>query len=404
MSSRRSADLPATATAAAPRWTRPIVAATFAVLLGGCGTAATSSQIAPTAAGAEATVVRTERANVLVSTFATGLQHPWGLAFLPDGRMLVTERPGRLRVVDAEGGLSPPVSGVPEVFARGQGGLLDVAVSPGFATDRTVFLSYAEPTPLGGRTAVARAVLDGNALTDLRVIFRQQPDAPGGNHWGSRLVFDRDGNLFVTLGDRFTLRDKAQDLGTHLGKVVRIRPDGTVPPGNPFIGRAGALPEIWSYGHRNLQGAALHPASGRLWTHEHGPQGGDEVNLTLAGANYGWPLITHGREYGSGSPIGQGTSGPGVTAPLLHWTPSIGPSGMAFYTGDLFAGWKGQLLVGGLARPGVYRLELAGEKVRRVERMLDQIGRVRDLRQGPDGSVYLLIDSPTGTILRLRPR
>lgn len=383
----------------------PILAAALAaVMLGACSADAESSQVAGTVQTAETTVVRTERANVAVSEFASGLQHPWGLAFLPDGRMLVTERPGRLRVVDAQGALSLPVTGVPEVFARGQGGLLDVAVSPAFATDRTVFLSYAEPTAQGGRTAVARAVLDGNALTGLRVIFRQQPDASGGNHWGSRLVFGRDGNLFVTLGDRFTLRDKAQDLGTHLGKVVRLRPDGTVPPDNPFVGRAGALPEIWSYGHRNMQGAALHPDTGRLWTHEHGPQGGDEVNLTLAGANHGWPLITFGREYGSGAPIGQGTAGPGVTAPLLQWTPSIGPSGMAFYTGDLFGGWKGQMLVGGLARPGVYRLELDGEKVLRVERMLEQVGRVRDVRQGPDGSVYLLTDSPSGAIVRLQPR
>lgn len=407
MTTHRSAASPeprATAATADPLWARPIAGAALVLVLAACGAGTASSQITPTDQAAEATVVRTERADVAVSTFATGLEFPWGLAFLPDGRMLVTERPGRLRIVDARGGLSQPVGGVPEVFARSQGGLLDVAVSPVFASDRTVFLSYAEPTPQGGRTAVARAVLDGNALVDLKVIFRQQPDAPGGNHWGSRLVFGRDGTLFVTLGDRFTLRDKAQDLGTHLGKVVRIRPDGSVPSDNPFVGRAGVLPEIWSYGHRNMQGAALHPETGRLWTHEHGPQGGDEVNLTRAGANHGWPLVTFGREYGSGSPIGQGTSGPGFTSPLLQWTPSIGPAGMAFYTGALFTGWKGQMLVGGLARPGVYRLELDGEKVLRVERMLDQIGRVRDVRQGPDGSVYLLTDSPTGAILRLLPR
>jgi glucose/arabinose dehydrogenase len=335
---------------------------------------------------------------------ARGLDQPWALAFLPDGRMLVTERPGRIRPVAEDGTVGAPLRGVPPVDATGQCGLLDLAVDPAHATNRLLYWTYAEAGEGGNTVAVARGRLEADALVDVQVIFRQQPDAPGGNHWGSRLVFGRDGTLFVTLGDRFSLRDKAQGLDTHLGKVVRIRPDGTVPPDNPFVGRAGALPEIWSYGHRNMQGAALHPETGRLWTHEHGPQGGDEVNLTRAGANHGWPLVTFGREYGSGAPIGQGTSGPGVTPPLVQWTPSIGPAGMAFYTGALFTGWKGQMLVGGLARPGVYRLELDGEKVLRVERMLDQIGRVRDVRQGPDGSVYLLTDSPTGAILRLQPR
>jgi glucose/arabinose dehydrogenase len=349
-------------------------------------------------------VFRTERTDVVVTEVARGLQHPWGLAFLPDGRMLVTERPGRLRIVDAGGVPSDPVAGVPAVFARGQGGLLDVAVSPSFATDRTVFLSYAEPTELGGRTAVARGVLEGTALRDVRVIFRQTPDASGGNHWGSRLVFARDGTLFVTLGDRFTLREGAQDLGTHLGKVVRIRPDGTVPPDNPFVGRAGALPEIWSYGHRNVQGAALHPRSGRLWTHEHGPQGGDELNVTLAGRNHGWPTITFGREYGSGAAIGQGSAKAGIQAPLVQWTPSIAPSGMAFHNGGAFPAWNGNLLVGTLGFRSLFRLELDGERVVRQERMLQDLGRrIRDVRVGPDGRVYLLTDDPDGAILRLSP-
>jgi glucose/arabinose dehydrogenase len=348
---------------------------------------------------------QTERATLEVSEFARGLAFPWGLAFLPDGRMLVTERPGRLRIVDAQGRVSPPVDGVPTVLVRGQGGLLDVAVSPRFAADRTVFLSYAEPTETGGRTAVASAVLEGGTLRDLRVIFRQRPDFGGGNHWGSRLVFDRDGHLFVTLGDRFGLRDGAQDLGNHLGKVLRIRTDGGVPPDNPFANRAGALPEIWSYGHRNVQGAVLDPRSGRLWTHEHGPAGGDEVNVTLAGRNYGWPVITTGREYGSGMRIGEGTERADIEAPKLQWTPSIAPSGLAFYASDRIPGWRNALLVGALRGQALHRLELDGERIVREERMLESLGaRIRDVRVGPEGDVWLLTDSPDGVILRVRPR
>jgi len=351
------------------------------------------------------TVVATERGSVEVAEHARGLEFPWGLAFLPDGRMLVTERPGRLRIVERDGRLSAPVEGVPKVRTGGQGGLLDVALSPGFARDRTVFLSYAEPTETGGRTAVARGVLDGGTLREVRTIFRQSPDASGSYHWGGRLVFARDGTLFVTLGDRFSLRDKAQDLGTHLGKIVRIRPDGSVPDDNPFAKRAGALPEIWSYGHRNVQGAALHPDGGALLTHEHGPQGGDEVNVARAGRNYGWPVVTFGREYGTGLRIGEGTARGDVEAPLLQWTPSIAPSGMAFYTGDRFPQWKGQLLVGALAFQSLYRLQLDGEKVVAQERMLASLGRrIRDVRVGPDGLVYLLTDAPDGAILRLSPR
>jgi glucose/arabinose dehydrogenase len=351
------------------------------------------------------TTVRSARASLEVGEFARGLQHPWSLAFLPDGRMLVTERPGRLRLVEPDGRLSVPLAGVPTVLARGQGGLLGLVLSPAFATDRTLFLSYAEPTPAGGRTAVARAEFDGTGLRAVRTIFRQQPDASGANHWGGRMVFDRDGLLFVTLSDRFTLRDKAQDLGTHLGKIVRIRPDGTVPPDNPFVGRAGALPEIWSYGHRNVQGAALHPSTGQLWTHEHGPQGGDELNVARAGRNYGWPVVTFGREYGTGFRIGEGTERAGMESPLLQWTPSIAPSGMAFYDADRIPGWKGQLLVGALAHRSLYRIELDGERVTGQERMLEGLGRrIRDVSVGPDGLVYLLTDEPEGAILRLASR
>ncbi len=374
------------------------LAALCAPLLGAVGCATAQPASGPTA-------VATERVQVEVTEVARGLAHPWGLAFLPDGRMLVTERPGRLRIVARDGTLSPPVEGVPAVRTGGQGGLLDVALSPAFERDSTVFLAYAEPTPTGGRTAVARGVLDGTTLREVRTIFRQVPDAPSGHHWGARLLFDRDGALFVTLGDRFSLRDGAQDLATHLGKVVRIRPDGSAPDDNPFARRAGALPEIWSYGHRNVQGAALHPDTGRLWTHEHGPQGGDELNVVRAGRNYGWPVITFGREYGTGFRIGEGTEKQGVEPPLAYWSPSIAPSGMAFYTGDRFPQWRGQLLVGTLSHASVYRIELDGEKVVRQERMLESLGRrIRDVRVGPDGLVYLLTDSPDGAILRLSPR
>jgi glucose/arabinose dehydrogenase len=392
-----------------PRLARRSAVLVPAVLAAGC--ALPSQGAGRPAGGAEAPpapvarVFRTERAELEVDTFADGLAHPWGLAFLPDGRMLVTERPGRLRIVDRQGRLSDPVAGVPAVLARGQGGLLDVAVSPRFGTDRTVFLAYAEPSERGGRSAVARAVLDGATLRDLRVIFRQVPEHDGGLHWGARLAFDRDGHLFVTLGDRFTLRDGAQDLSNFLGKVVRIRTDGGVPADNPFVGRAGARPEIWSYGHRNVQGAALDPRTGRLWIHEHGPAGGDEVNLVLPGRNYGWPVITSGREYGTGLKIGEGTARADVEPPRIAWTPSIAPSGLAYYASDRIPGWRDSLLVGALRGQALHRLQVDGERVVREERMLEALGvRIRDVRVGPDGDVWLLTDSPEGAILRVQPR
>ncbi|HVL59390.1 MAG TPA: PQQ-dependent sugar dehydrogenase [Burkholderiaceae bacterium] len=346
---------------------------------------------------------RTSHGEVRVVEIARGLEHPWGLAFLPDGRILVTERPGRLRIIDRGGAVSEPLSGVPAVHARGQGGLLDVAIGPDFARDRSVFLSYAEPADGNARTAVARAVLDGQSLRDLRVIFRQQPATRGNNHFGSRLVFARDGTLFVTLGDRFGYREQAQSLRDHIGTVVRIRADGAVPDDNPFAGRGDALPQIWSYGHRNVQGAALHPQTGKLWTHEHGARGGDEVNVTEAGRNYGWPVITHGVDY-SGATIGEGTHKAGMEQPLVHWTPSIAPSGMAFYTGDRWPQWRGSLFVGALAARMLVRLELDGERVVREERLLTGLReRIRDVRQGPDGSIYLLTDSRDGRVLRVEP-
>jgi glucose/arabinose dehydrogenase len=340
---------------------------------------------------------------VAVTTVARGLEHPWSLAFLPDGRMLVTERPGRLRIVAPDGALSEPLAGVPAVYAEGQGGLLDVILDPAFEKNATIYLSYAEPGPGGTNgTAVVRARLAGERLADANVIFRQQPKFKSNHHFGSRLVFARDGKLFVTTGERNSERDKAQDLGTHIGKIVRILPGGGAPPDNPFAGRAGALPEIWSYGHRNLQGAALHPETGELWTHEHGPRGGDEINIARAGRNYGWPVITYGREY-SGPAIGEGTAKEGMEQPAHYWVPSIAPSGMAFHDGRGFAAWKGQLFVGALAAAQLVRLVVAPDgKVLHEERIA--IGkRVRDVREGPDGALYLVTDEDAGEILRVVP-
>ena len=342
-----------------------------------------------------------------VETFAEGLVYPWGLAFLPDGRLLVTERPGRLRLIGEDGRLSAPVANVPEVQASGQGGLLDIALSPDFASSSVVFFSFAEPRGRGqAATAVARAKLvpDGESarLDDVKVIFRQEPAASGGRHFGSRLVFAPDGNLFVTVGERGQA-EKAQDLGTHYGKVVRVRPDGSVPPDNPFVGKAGARPEIWSYGHRNVQGAALNPATGMLWTVEHGARGGDELNIPRAGRNYGWPVITYGRDY-SGAKIGEGTAKAGMEQPVYYWDPSIAPSGMAFYTGELFPQWKGNLFVGALAGAALHRLVLDGDRVVGEEVLLRNLGeRIRDVRAGPDGALWLLTDNPRGRILRVVP-
>lgn len=343
-------------------------------------------------------------------TVAKGLDHPWSVAFLPDpqrdGMALVTERIGRLRRVLPDGRLGPPIAGVPPVDARGQGGLLDVALDPKFADNRRVYLSYSEPGSgaEAGRngTAVARGRLEGDRLADVQVIFRQRPKIASTAHFGSRLVFARDGRLFVTLGDRFSQKDQAQVLDNTLGKVVRIEADGGIPPDNPLAGRPGALPEIWSWGHRNVQGAALHPATGELWTHEHGPQGGDELNLTLAGRNYGWPVITYGRNYGSGTKIGEGTEKPGMEQPLTYWVPSIAPSGMAFLTSDRYPGWRGNLFIGTLREQRLVRLELQGHKVVREERLLPALNeRIRDVRQGPDGWLYLLTDSADGRLIRL---
>ena len=341
-----------------------------------------------------------------VVTVATGLEHPWGLAFLPDDRMLVTERPGRLRVVRPDGTLSDPVKGVPAVYAVGQGGLLDVAIDPDFVDNRLIYLSYAEADGDVAGTAVARARLveteEGARLDGLQVIFRQQPKVGGSYHWGSRLVLMPDGTLFVTLGER-NQRDRAQRPDEDLGKLVRIKPDGTIPKDNPFVGRRDTRPEIWSLGHRNIQGAAINPATGALWTIEHGARGGDEINIPEAGKNYGWPIITYGRDY-TMLPIGEGTEKPGLEQPIYYWDPSIAPSGMAFYTGSVFPAWQGNLFVGALAGQALVRLELDGNKVTHEERLLGDLEeRIRDVRQGPEGKLWLLTDNDDGRILRIDP-
>jgi glucose/arabinose dehydrogenase len=338
-----------------------------------------------------------------VQTIAKGLEHPWSLAFLPDKRMLVTERPGRLRLVAPDGRLSEPLSGIPRVYASGQGGLLDVALSPTFEKDRLVYLSFAESGQGGAGTAVARGRFGDGGLENTQVIWRQQPKVGGSNHWGSRIVFRRDGTLFVTLGDRFNHSDSAQDLSTTIGKIVRINPDGSAPSDNPFVKRAGALPEIWSYGHRNVQAAAVHPETGQLWTVEHGARGGDELNNPQAGKNYGWPVISYGRHY-SFLPIGEGTAKEGMEQPVYYWDPVIAPSGMVFYTADLFAGWKNNILIGSLTPGLLTRLLMKEGKVAQEERYLGDVGeRIRDVRQAPDGSLYLLTDAGNGRILRVTP-
>lgn len=343
-----------------------------------------------------------------VTEVVTGLQHPWGLAFLPGGDMLVTERPGRLRRIGRDGAVSAPLEGVPRVFAEGQAGLLDVALSPRFATDGLVYLAYAEPSLRGNvcGTAVARGRLQDNALTGVEVIYRQAPKLSAGTHVGARLVFDRDGNLFVATGDNRTAPEAAQQLDKLQGKLVRIAPDGGIPAGNPFTGRDDARPEIWSYGHRNMQGAALHPGTGRIWTSEHGPMGGDELNIPRPGGNYGWPVITDGVDY-SGQPVpgSVGKRAPGMEPPHHAWAKSPGLSGMLFYSGNAFPAWRGNLFLGALAAGELIRLELDGDRVVGEERLLGGRGeRIRDVREGPDGAIWLLVDADNGKLLRLAPR
>lgn len=345
----------------------------------------------------------TSAGEVALETVASGLDHPWGLEFLPDGRAIVTERPGRIRIVGMDGKLSEPLPGGPEVYAEGQGGLLDVALHPQFEQNRLVYFSFAEARDGGNGTSVARATLNPEAtsLDGLEIIFRQMPAFQSDSHFGSRLVFDRAGNLFVTMGDRYALRDQAQNPGNHIGKIVRITDSGGIPADNPKI--EGWLPDIWSIGHRNVQGATLHPDTGQLWTAEHGARGGDEINTPQAGRNYGWPVITYGRDY-SGAKIGEGTAKEGLEQPVYYWDPSIAPSGMTFYTGDRFPAWRGNLFVGALAGMHVARLTIEDGKVVGEETLFQDIGRVRDVKQGPDGWLYLLTDNgePDGSLIRAR--
>jgi glucose/arabinose dehydrogenase len=345
---------------------------------------------------------------VRAETYASGLVNPWALAFLPDGRLLVTERPGRLRIVARDGSVGEPLAGLPEVHARGQGGLLDVAIDPAFAQNRLVYVSFSEPDTAGNSgTSVARGRLNaaGTALENVQVIYQQKPKVRSGGHYGSRLVFSRDGKLFVTQGDRQApaFRARVQDLSQGMGKIMRINPDGSVPRDNPFVGRSDAQPEVWSTGHRNVQAATLHPVTGELWTVEHGPRGGDELNNPKAGRNYGWPLICYCIDY-NGSKIAEGTEREGLEQPVYYWDPVIAPSGMTFYTGSAYPGWNGSVFVGSMTPGALVRLVLANGRVTTEERYLGDLReRIRDVQQGPDGLLYLVTDSPQGRVLKVVP-
>lgn len=381
---------------------RPIkrVAAAFACCVVLAGSYALTTRLLPASMAAPAPAVSV----LTVEPLASGLIHPWSLAFLPDGSMLVTERPGRLRLVMPSGEVKAPITGLPTVVAVGQGGLLDVVLDPAFASNRRIWLSYSEPRD-GGRngTAVASATLLADRLAQFRVVFRQQPSWNSSAHFGSRLAWGRDGFLYVTLGERYAGKELAQTLDNTLGKVVRIDREGQVPADNPFVGTEGALPEIWTYGHRNPQGLAVHPVTGEIWELEHGPKGGDELNLLVPGRNYGWPVISYGVGYDY-VPVGSGESAQaGMEQPVFHWTPSIAPSGLVFYNGGRFTEWHGNAFVGSLKFGLLVRLEMEGGRVLREHRY-DIGARIRDVREGPDGWLYLLTDEDHGRILRVGPR
>ena len=332
-----------------------------------------------------------------------GLQDPWAMAFLPDGRLLITEKGGALRIAAADGRLSAPLAGLPALSVGGQCGLLDVVLDPQFSSNQRIFFTFAEPGEGGNSTAVGSARLVADQLQDVRTIFSQKPKMKGQAHCGSRIVFDRSGHLLVGLGDRFSGKEEAQNPANHIGKIVRINVDGKAPADNPFIGRSGAAPEVFSIGHRNIQGMALHPLTGELWASEHGPQGGDEINLVLGGRNHGWPLVTYGRNYGTGTAIGEEGPRPGFEQPLRHWVPiSVAPSGLAFLTSERYPGWKGSLFMGTLRGQALIRLTLDSNRITGEERLLEELGaRIRDVRQGPDGWLYVLTDGKDGQLLRL---
>ena len=349
-------------------------------------------------------LVHSEKHSFRIVPLLAGLENPWSIAFLPDGRMLVTERAGRLRLVSQDFKLDPkPIEGLPEVIANGQGGLFDVVLHPQHAQNGWIYWAYNAPGTGGWGTALARGKLQGQRMTEVQVLFSMQPKTRSAHHFGGRIVFDAAGMVYLTLGDRGD-KDRAQKLNDHAGSVIRLHDDGRVPNDNPFVQRAGALPEKWTLGHRNMQGAAINPKSGELWTHEHGPQGGDEVNVIRPGLNYGWPVVTYGVNYGLGTKIGEGQSKPGMVQPLQVWVPSIAPSGMAFVSGSQFPQWQGSMLVGALRGQMLVRLTLEGDKVLSEERLFQgRPGRIRDVRMGPDGLVYLLTDDPQGALLRLEP-
>ena len=349
-------------------------------------------------------VINSEKHTFRVVTLLKGLEYPWSVAFLPDGRMLVTERAGRLRLVGQDLRLDPkPIAGLPDVVATGQGGLFDVVLHPEHSQNGWIYWAYNAPGAGGWGTALARGKLQGSRMTEVQVLFSMKPKTRSSQHFGGRIVFDKAGMLYLTLGDRGD-KERAQKLDDHAGSVIRLHDDGRVPVDNPFVKRVDAMPEKWTLGNRNMQGAALHPRTGELWSHEHGPQGGDEVNVMRSGLNYGWPVITYGVNYGFGTRIGEGQTKPGMVQPLHLWVPSIAPSGMAFVSGSKFPKWTGDLLVGALRDQMLVRLELDGEKVVREERLLQGIvGRIRDVRMGPDSLVYLLTDDNEGALLRLEP-
>ncbi len=349
-------------------------------------------------------LIHSEKQFFRIVPLLAGLENPWSIAFLPDGRMLVTERAGRLRLVSQDFKLDPtPIEGLPEVIANGQGGLFDVVLHPQHAQNGWIYWAYNAPGAGGWGTALARGKLQGQRMTEVQVLFSMQPKTRSAHHFGGRIVFDAAGMVYLTLGDRGD-KDRAQKLNDHAGSVIRLHDDGRVPNDNPFVKRAGAFPEKWTLGHRNMQGAAINPQTGELWTHEHGPQGGDEVNVIRPGLNYGWPVVTYGVNYGVGTKIGEGQFKPGMVQPLQVWIPSIAPSGMAFVSGSQFPQWQGSLLVGALRGQMLVRLTLEGDKVLSEERLFQgRPGRIRDVRMGPDGLVYLLTDDPQGALLRLEP-
>lgn len=352
----------------------------------------------------KAQFVQSEKHAFRISSLVTGLESPWSVAFLPDGRFLITERAGRLRLVSSDFKLDPkPIDGLPEVVSHGQGGLFDVVLHPQYAQNGWIYWAYNAPGAGGWGTALARGKLQGQRMTDVQVLFSMQPKTRSGFHFGGRIVFDQAGFVYLTLGDRGD-KDRAQKLDDHAGSVIRLHDDGRVPDNNPFVKRAGALAEKWTLGNRNMQGAALHPQTGEVWTHEHGPQGGDEVNVMRSGLNYGWPVITYGVNYGLGTKIGEGQEKPGMVQALKVWVPSIAPSGMAFVSGSQFPQWQGSLLIGALRGQMLVRLTLDGEKVVSEERLFQgRPGRIRDVRMGPDGLVYLLTDDVQGALLRIEP-